>query len=395
VTKLTLDKPKVHHLPAWGGLEDPKRMEIIRRIAMQRGRDPRIATQAVKILKQYKVQPRQYKKQAAAILKWVQNPKNMYYVNEPGERLQDPLYSLKVGYGDCDDLVILLLALYESIRLPTKLVISGLNKSTGQKVRHIEGQHYPKNVRWTHIYGMVGDHPFKTKKWYFFEPTMPMPLGWDVISGDSSMIPEMNPDSYGGSYGLPPERHLMKVHPWTIRLAAASSALRKSIAKGNRVGIVRGIEDASFWSGRIICDGIGAQSQALKHQNQYKAAAAALVSAQKAVLEGKKALSPDYYSGLYSQGMYGDPYQGMASSMIGASIGGAMAEGEAGDKGKLLDWHRILPAVVIGAATSLLTSLLLDWMRGTGTFQGRGTITERIDKVKADDPIPMSYTRKA
>jgi len=290
VKKLALDKPKVHHLPAWGGLDDPKRMEIIRRIAMQRGRDPRIATQAVKILKQYKVQPRQYKRQAAAILKWVQDPKNVYYVNEPGERLQDPLYTLKVGYGDCDDMVILLLALYESIRLPTKLVISGLNKSTGQKVRHIEGQHYPKNVKWTHIYGMVGDHPFKTKKWYFFEPTMPMPLGWDVISGDSSMIPEMN--AYSGAYGNP----------------------------------------------------------------------------------------------------YG---QGMASSMIGASIGGAMAEGEAGDKGKLLDWHRIVPAVVIGAATSLLTSLLLDWMRGTGTFQGRGTITERIDNVKADDPVPMSYKAKA
>jgi hypothetical protein len=99
--QLDLDGAKVHHLPDWGGYDDPRKLQIIREIAEQRGRDPRIATLAVRIIKDAKCQPREYKKQAAALLAWVQDPKNIYYVNEPGERLQDPIYTIKQGYGDC------------------------------------------------------------------------------------------------------------------------------------------------------------------------------------------------------------------------------------------------------------------------------------------------------
>jgi hypothetical protein len=42
-----LDGPKVHHIPQWGEFGDPKRMEVITRIAKMRGRDPRIASLAV------------------------------------------------------------------------------------------------------------------------------------------------------------------------------------------------------------------------------------------------------------------------------------------------------------------------------------------------------------
>jgi hypothetical protein len=38
----------------------------------------------------------------------------------------------------------------------------------------------------------VGTPPFKATKWYFCEPTVQnVPLGWDVIDGDHSMLPEM------------------------------------------------------------------------------------------------------------------------------------------------------------------------------------------------------------
>lgn len=99
--RVPLEGPKVHHIPSWGMLSDPQRLKIIRSIAMQRGRDPRITALVLQIIKAAGVQPRDYKGQAAALLKWVQNPKNIYYINEPGERLQDPLYTLKLKHADC------------------------------------------------------------------------------------------------------------------------------------------------------------------------------------------------------------------------------------------------------------------------------------------------------
>lgn len=194
---VSMATPKVHHITGWTHFLDPKRMEIIANIAKMRGRDPRIATLAVSILKQAGAQPRQYRKQAAALLSWVQH--NLYYVNEPGERLQDPLYTLKVGYGDCDDLIITLASLLESIRMPWKLVISGTTKS-GKKIRYHQGEKFPttKGINWSHIYMAIGDRPFTPNKWEYAEATVRgAPLGWDVVDGSASQLPEMQ--SYGAT----------------------------------------------------------------------------------------------------------------------------------------------------------------------------------------------------
>lgn len=190
VNPITLGDAKPYHMPDWHNLSHPKRLTVLRKIATARGRDPRMATVAVKILRKARVKPRDYKNQAAAILKWVQD--NIYYVNEPGERLQDPLYTLKAGYGDCDDLSLLLCSLFESLNLPWRLVLSGRSAS-GQKIRHIEGNQDPAGAVWVHIYAMVGTPPFNPSIWYFCEPTVRgVPLGWDVISGDKSYLPEMD-----------------------------------------------------------------------------------------------------------------------------------------------------------------------------------------------------------
>ena len=192
VNKIDLPGPKTYHIEGWSAMGDQRRLKVIRDVALRRGRDPRIATLALGIIRAVGVQPRNYIGQAAALLKWVQDPKNCYYVNEPGERLQDPLYTLKVKYGDCDDMALLLCALFESVKLEWKLVISGRNRVTKQKQRYIEGQHYPANVQWAHIYCMVGDRPFVPKKWFFCEPTLNgAPLGWDVVAGSASALPEM------------------------------------------------------------------------------------------------------------------------------------------------------------------------------------------------------------
>lgn len=200
--RVELDGPKVYHIPQWEEFGDPKRMDIITNIAKMRGRDPRIATLAVDILKKAGVQPRDYMGQSKALLNYVQN--ELYYVNEPGERLSDPLRTLKVGYGDCDDLVITLGALLESIRLPWRVVISG-NKGN-KKVRYHHGDKFPggekKGYIWSHIYMMIGDRPFTPQRWYYAETTVRgAPLGWDVVDGDASIFPELT-SNYGGTmYG--------------------------------------------------------------------------------------------------------------------------------------------------------------------------------------------------
>lgn len=98
--ELDLGNAKVYHLPNWHSLSHPQRLGVMRQIATMRGRDPRLAKLAVSICRK-SARPRQFDKQAAALLKWVQNPKNVYYMNEPGERLQDPIYTIKVKHGDC------------------------------------------------------------------------------------------------------------------------------------------------------------------------------------------------------------------------------------------------------------------------------------------------------
>ena len=199
VNPVDLPRPKTYLIEGWGSMGDAKRLKVIREVALRRGRDPRIATLVIQIIREAGCQPREYEKQAAALLKWVQNPKNIYYVNEPGERLQDPLYTLKVKYGDCDDMALLLCCFFESIKLEWKLVISGRNKKTRQKVRHVEGHYLDPNAAWSHIYCAVGTPPFNPKKWYYCEPTLQgVPLGWDVVSGSADMMPEMGGSGGGG-----------------------------------------------------------------------------------------------------------------------------------------------------------------------------------------------------
>ena len=113
---IPLGQPKLHHIPNWGALSDAQRLQVIRSIAMQRGRDPRIITQAVDIIRASGAQPREYKRQAAALLKWVQNPKNVYYINVkpfwyslPFSVMSERYYDLKaadlVGAGSKADFV--------------------------------------------------------------------------------------------------------------------------------------------------------------------------------------------------------------------------------------------------------------------------------------------------
>ena len=55
-------------------------------------------------------------------------------------------------------------------------------------------------------------------------------------------------------YGLPPRRHLLKVHPFCVRLNAAEKGLNEGMANKNYEEMVRGIEDVGFWTARLIAE---------------------------------------------------------------------------------------------------------------------------------------------
>ena len=195
---------EVYHLPQWGKVGDVGRIKILRKLIMGYSRDPRIRTMAAGIISRAGVQARDYIGQANAILHWARA--TVTYLNEPGELLQSPWYSLglnregvkvRPATADCDDFVLLIGSLLGSIRLPTKLVLSG-TRPDGVKVRYIESVGRPRRrVKWSHIYLMVGSPPFKPSTWTFMEPTLNVPIGWEVVNnGQSGVLPEL-----AGAYG--------------------------------------------------------------------------------------------------------------------------------------------------------------------------------------------------
>jgi hypothetical protein len=306
---LDLGGTEVHHLPDWRGYDDPKRLQVIKHIAMMRGRDPRIASLAVSIIKKAGAKPREYKKQAAALLKWVQDPKNIYYVNEPGERLADPIFTIKQGWGDCDDQCIVLGALFESVGLPWKLVIAG-SMPSGKKVRHIQGGHYPRGAKWAHIYCMVGTPPFKPKHWYFCETTVDgVPLGWDVVDGHKSYLPELDRSPKGPAKIIVPGRA-----PKRYRKKALPPSRHRSPAYN------------MAYSG--ISSSVGAA-----------------IGASMATRDEFKPSRPSDHQGFDWDG----------------DLEPGELKGEA--KKVLLDIREILPAVVTGVTISIFTQVVLDWIQ--------------------------------
>jgi hypothetical protein len=167
-------------IKGWVWKSDRRKLKLLRELAQRYGGDPHLRWFTVnQILKPAGVQQRDYKGQAAALLKWVQQ--NIYYTNEPDEQVQTPWRTIKVRTGDCDDSSLLLASFAESIRMPWKFTLAG-HYPNGKKAKYIEGQRYPSSAQFSHIYVTLGWPPFKPTEWAAAEPTIRgAPLGHDVV----------------------------------------------------------------------------------------------------------------------------------------------------------------------------------------------------------------------
>ncbi len=181
--------PRTWRLPRWDGMANPERIALISRLARDAGGDPRLRRLAVRIFRAAGVGERDYRGQAAALLRALQE--QVYFVNEPDEVLQDPAYTLDLdaegnigpdAAGDCDDKGSALAALCRSVHFPVRLVTSGRDRR-GRVVRYVEGsRRCPPDVQWGHIYNQIGNHPFRPTEWAFADATVPgARLGWDVV----------------------------------------------------------------------------------------------------------------------------------------------------------------------------------------------------------------------
>lgn len=238
--------PEVYSIPKWGKFSHPQRIAVLRRIARAAADNPRVIETAIDAIRHTK--ERDYRAQVAALLRYVQ--RNIYYSNEAGERLQDPWYTIRHRLGDCDDMAMLLAAMAMAIRLPVLFVLSGPSNGVievqfkggkrrfGRRprarkpraVRWIEGTPVPKGVKWSHIYLQIGWPPDDPQEWAFGEPTLGVPLGWDVVGheakGGANILPEMR-GAGGNMRGL----SLMETDSASPKFATVGAALQPHIAE--------------------------------------------------------------------------------------------------------------------------------------------------------------------
>lgn len=94
--------------------------------------------------------PRNEAQYAIAIGKWVQQ--RITYVKELPEVFQDPLTTIAMGYGDCDDSSPLVGSLIESVGVPCELVGLEWDAPPGSRVERAYQHIFPRAViggRWT------------------------------------------------------------------------------------------------------------------------------------------------------------------------------------------------------------------------------------------------------
>ncbi len=125
--------------------------------------DPRIRETAVEVLQSQGLSAMDYEQVFEAMLRFVRE--NVMFVRDPTKTdvMFDPVHTLDLGYGDCEDNGIVLASLLESIGLPTRLVI--ISKF---------------GPVWDHAYIQAGYPPDNPTEWVALDSTIPGPAGSEV-----------------------------------------------------------------------------------------------------------------------------------------------------------------------------------------------------------------------
>jgi transglutaminase-like putative cysteine protease len=238
--------PKLYHVPQWGGWSDRKKLQSLREMAEQYGRDPAFRQFVIHSVLGG-VGERDMPARAAAILRWVQA--NIKYSYEANELIQSPAYTLRVKIGDCDDMAILLGAMATTINLPWRFVLAGKDRS-GRGYRASEGKRFPWGVTFHHIYVEFGWPAFKPTTWASAEPTIKgAPLGYDVVlhgpldKSRGSQMAELA--GWGAVEQAPPVTAPDAKSPEELGVRSISSAGKSILAwipwKDVAVGAVQGV----------------------------------------------------------------------------------------------------------------------------------------------------------
>lgn len=131
-------------------------IEIISNIVNESLKRPDVRLLAHRILREAGLSSRDGYKVASALTDWVR--KHIRYVKDPigVETVQSPEVTLKITSGDCDDHVVLISALMQSIGIPIRYVVVGRNR---QQFSHI------------YIQGLIGS------SWREIDTTIPGRIG--------------------------------------------------------------------------------------------------------------------------------------------------------------------------------------------------------------------------
>lgn len=184
---------RVWEIPDWGKWSHARRLDTISEIADEAAVDPRMRRLCVQIFREAGIEPRDYRAQQDAILRYLN--KHVYFLNERDEVLQSVEYTLDLqpdgtigprAHGDCDDFASAVLGLCRSIHLAGEPVISGRDRR-GRLVRYIRGTgRPPAGVGFSHAYTALAPHPFRGTRydatWSWGDATVPgVGLGWDCV----------------------------------------------------------------------------------------------------------------------------------------------------------------------------------------------------------------------
>ncbi len=94
-------------------------------------------------------------------------------------------------------------------------------------------------------------------------------------------------------YGSVPLRHFRKVHPWLTRLEQATAGLRQDMARGNKLEVLRSLEDVWFWVGRTMCEVLSSQDMMAQDPELAKRAEVATSDAALAASQAKAYLGSE------------------------------------------------------------------------------------------------------